>query len=209
MDFICKYCGKSCKNRNSLAQHEVRCKYNENRKPSYFATHTFKAWNKGLTKDTDERLKKAGVSISKALSGREGHKHTEAEKEHLRECALKNGLGGFNMRKKGIYYNGIKLDSSYEVMLAEILDENNVKWVRCGRIKYEYDGITHFYTPDFYLPDYNLYLDPKNDFLANNINPRLGYSDPDKIKAVCEQNNVRVVILTLDKLNWLYIKTLL
>ena len=48
MDFICKYCGKSCKNKNSLAQHEVRCKYNENRKPSYFATHTFEAWNKVL-----------------------------------------------------------------------------------------------------------------------------------------------------------------
>ena len=29
--FICKYCGKECKNKNSLAQHEIRCKENPNR----------------------------------------------------------------------------------------------------------------------------------------------------------------------------------
>lgn len=27
---ICQYCGKECKNNNSLAQHEVRCKFNPN-----------------------------------------------------------------------------------------------------------------------------------------------------------------------------------
>ena len=30
-EFICKYCGKECKNKNSLAQHEIRCKQNPNR----------------------------------------------------------------------------------------------------------------------------------------------------------------------------------
>lgn len=29
--FICKHCGKVCKNKNSLAQHEIRCKENPNR----------------------------------------------------------------------------------------------------------------------------------------------------------------------------------
>ena len=28
---ICKYCGKECKNKNSLVQHEIRCKQNPNR----------------------------------------------------------------------------------------------------------------------------------------------------------------------------------
>lgn len=31
-DFVCKYCGKLCKNQNSLTQHEIRCKKNPNRK---------------------------------------------------------------------------------------------------------------------------------------------------------------------------------
>lgn len=29
--FICKYCGKVCKNKNSLVQHEIRCKENPNK----------------------------------------------------------------------------------------------------------------------------------------------------------------------------------
>ena len=28
MSFICKYCGRECKNKNSLTQHEIRCKSN-------------------------------------------------------------------------------------------------------------------------------------------------------------------------------------
>lgn len=33
MEYICKFCGKICKNANSLAQHEKRCKSNPNRIP--------------------------------------------------------------------------------------------------------------------------------------------------------------------------------
>ena len=29
--FTCKYCNKECKNKNSLAQHEIRCKNNPNK----------------------------------------------------------------------------------------------------------------------------------------------------------------------------------
>lgn len=35
---ICKFCGKECKNKNSLVQHEIRCKLNPNRIISYFMT---------------------------------------------------------------------------------------------------------------------------------------------------------------------------
>ena len=34
--YICKFCGKECKNKNSLAQHERRCKENPNRVESPF-----------------------------------------------------------------------------------------------------------------------------------------------------------------------------
>lgn len=30
-EFVCKYCGKVCKNQNSLTQHEIRCKQNPNK----------------------------------------------------------------------------------------------------------------------------------------------------------------------------------
>lgn len=29
--YNCKYCNRECKNKNSLAQHEIRCHFNENR----------------------------------------------------------------------------------------------------------------------------------------------------------------------------------
>lgn len=35
---ICKFCGKECKNKKSLVQHEIRCKLNPNRILSYFMT---------------------------------------------------------------------------------------------------------------------------------------------------------------------------
>lgn len=53
--YTCKYCNKICKNKNSLAQHEIRCKFNPNRLESAFVKFNKerdKVWNKGLTKET-------------------------------------------------------------------------------------------------------------------------------------------------------------
>ena len=58
--FICKYCGKECKNKNSLAQHEIRCKENPNRIISYFCgdyNKTRKPTNKYI------KAKELGLSI--------------------------------------------------------------------------------------------------------------------------------------------------
>lgn len=30
-EYVCRFCGKICKNKNSLVQHEIRCKLNSNR----------------------------------------------------------------------------------------------------------------------------------------------------------------------------------
>lgn len=213
--FNCKYCEKECKNENSLRNHERMCKQNPNRQESAFIAYNKKkitgeitVWNKGLTKETDERLAKAGIKISQSNTGKPGRKHTEEEKAYLREVALKNKFGGFNMRKKGIMYNNTKLDSSYEVLLAQNLDANNIKWERCKRFPYVINGKLHYYTPDFYLPEYNIYLDPKNDYLINNINPILGYSDIEKIEVVSAQNNIKIIILNKEQLTWDYIKSI-
>lgn len=66
----CNYCGKECKNLNSLKQHERLCKLNPNRVESPFVKfnkerdHT---WNKGLTKETDDRVKKQGQTFSQRV----------------------------------------------------------------------------------------------------------------------------------------------
>jgi len=43
-------------------------------------------------------------------------------------------------------------------------------------------------------------LDPKNDFLINNINPRIGFKDVDKIKLVEIQNSIKIFILNKEQL---------
>jgi hypothetical protein len=218
VELPCKFCGKFCKNRNSLVQHELRCKNNPERlnviTPGFNSDRIYKTgkapWNKGLTKELDLRLEQQAVSLSKSTKGKPGIKHTEATKAKLSNIAKARGLGGFNMRNKGFMYNGVKLDSSYEVAVAESLDYNSVKWRRCARFQYTTpNGEQHYYTPDFYLPEYDIYLDPKNNFLINNTNPALGYKDSEKITWVMRQNNIRILILDSSQLDWESIKNLI
>lgn len=65
---FCLYCQKSCKNLNSLRNHERLCKENPNRQESNFK-HVKQPWNKGLNK-SDPRVLKNAKNISKSLSGK-------------------------------------------------------------------------------------------------------------------------------------------
>lgn len=130
-----------------------------------------------------------------------GHLHTEEEKKHLSECAKRNNFGGWHT-SKSIEYNGIKLDSSYELTLVQDLDKNNIKWERPKPLMWEKDGNIHRYYPDFFLPDYNIYIDTKNDYLINYVNPRFGITDVEKIHLVEQQNGIKVYILDKDNLSW-------
>lgn len=57
------------------------------------------------------------------------------------------------------------MDSSYEVKLANILDELNIQWDRPEPVEwYDVSGGKHHYFSDFRLIDYDLYLDPKNEY---------------------------------------------
>ncbi len=63
----------------------------------------------------------------------------------------------------------VTLDSSWEEILAMRLDEIGINWIR-PKVPISYvmiDGRTHNYFPDFYLPDHDIYLDPKNPHAAN------------------------------------------
>ena len=123
--------------------------------------------------------------------------HSVETKEKLSIIARKRGFGGKNYRKT-FYVNGICLESTYELALANELTENSIQWVRPGRFKWiDEVGVERTYTPDFYLPDYNVYLDPKNDYLIK--------IDIDKINRVCLQNNIKVLILNKNQLTWNYI----
>lgn len=102
--YICKYCGKECKNKNSLAQHEIRCKKNPNKIISPFVEYNkhkgpvddpTAPWNKGLTKNTDSRVLKQSQTLKHKYDNGEihpsflGKKHTEESKKKLSEIRKK------------------------------------------------------------------------------------------------------------------------
>lgn len=97
-DLFCKYCGKQCKNLNSLNQHEIRCKNNPNKIKCIGNPVPHQGWNKGLTKDTDERVKKGSESVSKFYTTDEGIKL----KNKFSEMYVGNDVFKDSGRKGGI-----------------------------------------------------------------------------------------------------------
>lgn len=201
--FICVYCGDERKNHNSWRNHERLCPLNPDRvyqngmKGNPGNNQFTKAKKLGLPvpKISDETKQKIGNSSL-------GRKHSEEFKEKQRQNAIKRGLGGVR-QSKWITYKGKTLGSSYELTVAKSLDENKVQWDVCHRFNYiDPTGKKRTYTPDFYLPEFDVYLDPKNDFLINNINPKLGFSDKEKISLVEQQNGIRIIILDKNELDW-------
>jgi hypothetical protein len=101
--------------------------------------------------------------------------------------------GGETNYKKYIYKN-VCMDSSWEVKLAKFLDLNNITWERSKKLVFlwtDIDNKKRRYHPDFYLPEYNLYLDPKNKFLMK--------KDKFKINQVIKENNIDLIFGSLDE----------
>ena len=188
--FICRYCGKTSVRLSSNTRHENECKFNPDRRVQI-------AWNKGKTTKPRSEETKQKLSDKGKL-----RKQTDECKQKLSILAKNRNLGG-TTQSRWIQYKGKTLGSSYEYEVAKSLDENNIKWDTCKRFNYiDRFGKCRTYTPDIYLIDYNVYLDPKNDFLINNINPRLGFMDAEKIQKAAEQNNIKVIILDKTQLKW-------
>lgn len=181
--YICQFCKKECKNLNSLRQHEIRCKLNPNRKVyiSNFIKYNNdvkngiiqKLYTNQFTKAKELNLPipivsdKTKVKIGKAWRGKT---HTEEEKQKISEGirkAIKEHPESYssmnvNGRVKQYEYNGIKLDGKWEFDVAKYLDSQNIKWERPNKgIEYIWENSTHLYFPDFYLPEYNMYIEVK------------------------------------------------
>lgn len=163
----------------------------------------FNGWNKGLTKNTDSRVRKQGETYSyKVKTGSiqpsfKNRKHSENSKVLMRKKALESPHQRI-CKKTVSYYNKwmdkiVKLDSSYEVIMAKLFDENNIEWIRPNPIKWiDKNKIIHNYFPDFYLVKYNLFVDPKNDYCFK--------AQSEKLKCLkCQYSNI--IFLTKDQLN--------
>lgn len=151
---ICKFCGRTCDSLRSLAQHQLLCKLNPDRRPhTGGAKRGRKAWNKGLKKSTSESVKKYSETISKNYSGENspwyGKHHTEETKMKL---AKSGGYRKGSGRGKRGTYKGYYCDSSWELAFVIYNLENGIEFTRNRKkFKYLFEGKEHYYMPDFVI----------------------------------------------------------
>ena len=83
-----------------------------------------------------------------------------------RECQIKSSTNRSyrNGSRKTYYYKSIVLESSWELEIAKLLDSKKISWLRPSPIKWHDGDKERLYYPDFYLIDYDLFLDPKNPY---------------------------------------------
>ena len=217
MNYICKFCERECKNTNSLTQHTIRCNQNPDAIVQSELWKQSMAARKGRGTNHYTKAKELGLPIptisddtrKKLSTIAKARRHSDETKAKLSKIAKSNGLGGVT-QSRWIEYKGKILGSSYELALAKDLDACDVIWDTCTRFEYiDPTGKHRTYTPDFYLPEYDVYLDPKNDFLIENVNPNLGFTDKEKIALAEQYNNIRVIILNKNQLSWEEVQKLL
>ena len=179
---ICKHCNikfvLSDKPKGWMANHSRWCDSNPQKNE---CGKTGVGLNGVKSMQTPEVRKKAIEGIKKAWQeGKYDHcdhktflgkTHSEKSKKLMSDSALKSKHRRIlRSTRKYICKDGseVLLDSSWEEALALRLDELNINWIRPKPIEWlDKNNKPHNYFPDFYLIDYDIYLDPKNDIVYN------------------------------------------
>lgn len=132
-------------------------------------------------------------------NGRSRSWSIEAKERHSEIMSTK--MKNRKVSSKRFIHNGIVLESSWEKQVADSLDDSNIAWIRPSPIIYNDSGQNRRYYPDFYLPDYDVYLDPKNRYVK--------IKDERKLSLVVQQNDINLLILDENQLCWEIIKQLI
>lgn len=200
--YKCPYCGKEYK-KLGIKGHIWRYHTEEGKNfdPNRgYKNGSRKAWNKGLTKEIDERVKKYGESISNTFKQNLhpwlGKKHKKETIEKLSLAAVLNHKGGYKHVPyiKYTLKNGkeIELRGSYELRFAKWLDKNNIDWEYQKSISYiDKEGIKRYFAPDFYLTSINEFIDTKGTLFEE---------FREKMNFVKEQKGITIHLLFEDKL---------
>ena len=143
------------KNKERLKNQKLNGTFKSNL--GYYNSFGHKGWNKGLTKDSDDRIKKISETLKQKYKNKEivspmlGKHHTEEAKRKCSKCGgYKKGCG---RGKKG-WYKGYWCDSSWELAYIIYNLDHGIKVERNKKFfNYEYNGKIRKYYPDFILED--------------------------------------------------------
>jgi hypothetical protein len=197
----CKYCNISLDNMTTSirANHSRWCTSNPKRVSYVNALETCREHivnpRNQFVKARDEGRPIPQGTMTGKPGSMTGKKHSLETKQHLKEKALASphrrlvrSIRQYTKTDGTI----VSLDSSWEEVLAIRLDTIGVNWVRPNPIKWIDDnGVTHNYFPDFYLVDFDVYLDPKNPYAVK--------AQQSKIKCLTEQIKNLVILTGLDE----------
>ena len=186
----CKFCQKECKSENSLRNHERCCPANPNR-----------VYKNGMLgkKGSNQFVvaKRVGKEVpsawNKGLPGTfTGKKHTAETKQRISEKLSVNNKGG---RAKWYDVAGQRVQGTWERDIATKFEHLGIQWIKLktnkDTLKYKMDGKVRSYTPDFYLPDYNMYVEVKGFWWGN---------DKEKMRIVLETYpNKHIVVVERDE----------
>lgn len=173
-NYHCIDCGKEIKYK-TWKYGRKRCHSCENRTRKYSKATKQKISQirikKGLAKGKNNPM--FGIHRFGENSSMFDKHHTKKTKEKMSKIRIKKelskGKNNPNFGKpaphgKGAYYKGIWMRSSYEILFAQFLDLSG--------IKYQYEPERFYfkdctYCPDFYLPEFNLYIEIKGWWRPN------------------------------------------
>ena len=176
----CKICQREFTSRQAVTSHIHRS--HKNPGISYGGRQKgTPAWNKGLTGVQEAWNKGKPGTFA-------GRKHTDESKRKISEAMSINNKGG---RSKWYEVAGQKVQGTWERNIAIKFEELHINWkkLKTNRdiLKYVMDEKERCYTPDFYLQDYNVYLEVKGYWWG---------SDKEKMNIVCETHkDKRIVII--------------
>ena len=173
----------------------VKASNSAKHKGKYNRSKDYIPWNKGLTKETDERVKQSSETYKTNFEAGKfkiiGHKHTLETRNKLSEIRsnyLDSCKAGFS--DVGWYkitnLNGeeFTVRGTWERDFGNYLTDKKILWIRNKQLKYiQTDNSVHRYNPDFYLPDKDLYIEVKGYF---------SNKDKEKIKLVLTQHKINL-----------------
>jgi hypothetical protein len=124
------------------------------------------SWNKGLTKEADDRIKTMGQNSGKTRNGQLKSNHSEETKQKISNVInekIKNGTWHLSFSHARTHeYNGTKFHGTWEINYAKYLDANNIEWTRpAEQFNYIFESKERKYTPDFYLCAEQKYVEIK------------------------------------------------
>lgn len=165
------------------------------------------AWNKGLTKDTDERVKKFGETYSNnvkngiTIPSFLGKHHTL---ENIKKFSLKTSLNNKGGKCKWFEIinpkgEKIKVQGTWERDFCKVLNIIDENWIKIGVGNPEHsfkwidlNNKEHYYTPDFWCPKLQKYFEVKGYWWGE---------DKRKVEQVLEQHKINLEIVKKKELD--------